>query len=1151
MGWYVTPRWGWDSRERIVGFAVKSVGEESNMRLRTVMGTGLVAVSASMGVWAADKAPAVLFYGYAPHNAFVVKPLHELGIQVDTCKGGELAKTLALNRHNVVVVGTMTAAERDIVDAFAARGGGVFVCNPVSYPREAEFTLTCEWLTKLGARPRWEMLQDSDKENLVKVTFGELSWSDDVKPPVNAGVPGVLTMVSGSTTGIEPAMSYEFGPEWQVVVRGAKTMATKTDPRNDPVLQPWLPKAPVPASPPLMGLREIGKGRVAVIPFRDYWILCPPANCPPSEAMLKLDTGAKKSDWLRVFANAMRWLAAPSLAAGIGGAETPAALLNPPVTPWDIPKETDWAKLAQPLAAEPDMAQNPGLVGARTALSSGTGTVTDYVTAAKTAGLKFVVFLEDSLVMDQAKWDQLVKECTAASDDSFVAVPGLTYEDAQGNHLYVFADNVRFPKPSMLLPDKRLATTQSYRTRAYFDYINELIGQKDLNGFWRHKENYLHFTDYKLYNSFPVYSFENGKPIDDALSEYLYWQNIGGLQAVLAFEIMTSPEQVPVRAKNGWRVVWNRGLKSLREGTWHQGAYSFSGQGSQYITSGPSILLWRTVNNLVGSNGLWWRPDLWEYRLRLRVGSEVGLKSVTLHDGDRQVVRRWLPNGAQKFEQELVLSNCQQFAATLVVEDVNGGRAVSMGYWNRNLNMEEFFCSDRCNILGSCRLRLKSNGTQYWTPVGFAANMGNTPSKGGPNINVAPSVSLTPNSPTIPVDGAPAGLPPTTINLGPGVPGELPHLFSYPSTYEVGPEMAVGQTNYILGYDPAEYRAKATPLGHPYDDPAKQEGTGNSWSSWHKLVPLKKLSGYSRTYACNWLTQGFRLGWHETHVVFKEPVTVDPKWKGILVASTQGIVYRDGKPVSGPGLPAATGTFGRGVFSMIQHAAGATVMVGMSDRLEFRAEGMNVYLIWKPAAAEIATGEVMDYTIPFAGADGHTTTEQILEFVAKFGVAVPGQAGYAPKMRTGRQLDNYFVWRLAADNGAVETKVPKAAMPGFLTAVVEGLNDNWSVQLLDRARPWPNHRALPIRDGLSFAQLDTNDAAQDLFLGHPVTADQKELKILVSWVEPGKWYVEAHNPTDKPMTAALRSAKGWTPFKFRETVDLPPGTSKVWTVTGK
>ena len=50
---------------------------------------------------------------------------------------------------------------------------------------------------------------------------------------------------------------------------------------------------------------------------------------------------------------------------------------------------------------------------------------------------------------------------------------------------------------------------------------------------------------------------------------------------------------------------------------------------------------------------------------------------------------------------------------------------------------------------GSARLRLKKNGTQYWTPVGFQGNMGCTPSKARMDLFVQPAVGLTANSPTI------------------------------------------------------------------------------------------------------------------------------------------------------------------------------------------------------------------------------------------------------------------------------------------------------------------------------------------------------------------------------------------------------------------
>jgi hypothetical protein len=683
----------------------------------------------------------------------------------------------------------------------------------------------------------------------------------------------------------------------------------------------------------------------------------------------------------------------------------------------------------------------------------------------------------------------------------------------------------------------------------YFQYINELIGQKALTGFWNHKQNQVHWRDYKLYNSFPIYSFMDGRPLDEALPEYLDWMGMGACQAVVALEIMTRPDLVAERAKKGWKVVWNRNLQALRDGRWHEGAWSFSGMGAQYISSGPSILVWSPRQNLVGANGLWWRPDLWEFRLRLRVASDVGLKSVTLHDGQRAVLRRWLCAGAKKFEQELVLANCQQLGLTLVADDLVGGRAVSMGYWNRNLNQEEFFCSDRCNILGSARLRLKSNGTQYWTPVGFQGNMGCTPSKGRMDLFVQPAVGLTANSPTIPVDGQPIGLHPVTLNLNPAVPGEHRTLFTTPSTHLASPEIVIGQYGFELAYDPAEEKAQAekSPLGHLYEQP--QYGSGNAWSSWHRLIPTKKLAGWARLHACNWLTEGFRVGWLQVRGTAKEAVVLDGK--GIPIGYTQGVVYRDGQALTGTSGPPSSGPFGRGTFACMESGAGAVVVIGMTDGVQYNANGLNLNFVYRKGEPELAAGAPLEYTIAFAGADGRTPLASLLAFADAFGVSTLGKTAYRPEVKRGKVLDTYLTFTLAAQEGAAEVKLPKAVLPGFLTTLVQGLNDNWSVHLVDRARAWPNHRALPIRDGRSYAELDLNDANADLFIGHPVIADCQDVKILVSWIQPKRWHVEVHNPTGSPLNVSCRSNPGWPFFTFDEKLDLAPGTSRVWTVEEK
>ena len=1085
--------------------------------------------------------PAVLFLGGA-HVRYVCRPLHAMGIELGTCKAGELAARLAGGKFNVVVAGTMNDADRKAADALLAKGGGLFVCNPHAWSETKNWTATNQWLVRHGARPRWEVLLDTDPNNVVTdVMRCRHSFSDRIAEPFNRGARGVLTLLWAGTGGCEPPMSFDLTGDWKPVVRGAASLKSRPSKRHDEFLQPWKPREAHPGGPALLAVRNVGLGRLAVFAVRYYWAFTPPSNCPTAEAMLSAGAGAKPSDWLAVCANVFRWLAEPSRKAGRGGATTPDELLNPPVKVWPPQPPRDCTK---PWALH-DQPQTPGLIGARTALSGGAGDVADYVRAAKAAGLKFVVFLEDALKMDAGSWPKLVAACEAASDDGFAAVPGLTYEDAQGNHLYAFADEVKFPQPKMLLADKRLATVQSIRTRALFDYVNEYMRQKIISGYWRHADNVLHFADYKLYNSFPIVSHVDGRRVDDALDAYRYLMGLGGCQAALAFEIVTSPKHLAERARDGWRVVAHRPPAELR-GKWHHGAWSFSGSGSQYVTNGPKILAWAAPGRLTFGRGQWWRSDLWQWRVGIRAASDVGLKSVTIHDGDRGVFRRWLPGGAKTFEARVVLSNVQQLGLFPVVEDVRGRRAVGMQFWNRNLIMEEFFCSDRCNFLGNCRLRTKAGG-QVWTQVSFKGNMGITPSKGRLDLSVEPAVCLTLDSPTLPIDGRPMGFPTARLWFGVCPPGERKHLFAYPRTYMVGPEIAVGQADYLLAYDPNEQGAKATRLGHAYQQP--QHGWGNSWGGWHRLVPTRVLSGFSRTCACNWLPGRFRIGWHETSAPLKRPVELPAGGLEVMRSGMGGwVVYRGEKPVASAAAP-GSGAFGRGTFAILAHAGGSAVVAPLDGPLTFHCgKGGRLAVRYAPEGRSLAKGHRLRFSVGFAGAGSGTKTAELLDFARKFGLAEPARCGYAPKITRGTQRDNCLLWRLDAGGSAVLARAGRADMPGFVPAAVEGLNDNWSAFLVDRNRRGPNFRALPIRDGRAFAQIDLTDADVELFLGHPVTCDRPEVKVQVAWEQPGRWFVEAHNPGAETVRAKLRTTVGWGKFAFRESVELPAGTSRTWHV---
>jgi hypothetical protein len=548
------------------------------------------------------------------------------------------------------------------------------------------------------------------------------------------------------------------------------------------------------------------------------------------------------------------------------------------------------------------------------------------------------------------------------------------------------------------------------------------------------------------------------------------------------------------------------------------------------------------------THGEWWRPDLEEYRLRFRAASARGLKTVTLYNG-LQVFRRWQPRGTKTFEQELVLPQAQQHAFYLVVEDRDGKRAISMSFWLRNLMMYGYLLTDRCNFLGDARLRTK-DGMEWWVPVGFRNHAGIPANKGLIEQEIEPAVWLSAPAPTLPIDGAPGGFPTQRLIFNPSVPGELRYIFSSPSFYLVGREVAVGQSDYRLGYDPAEVGAKATPLGHLYEQP--QQGTGNAWSSWHRLIPTRKVDGFVRTYACNYRPpDAFRIGWHETSLTVKDPITLEKDGMQVMYVSGRNWrIYRDGKPIATPGMDNAVGAFTRGTVAVLPDSGGAIVVMPMDGPLRFRYFRDGFFSVfYAPEGKSVLTkGEALHYTVAFAGGSGRKTTEEMLAFATQFGVMQPGVAAYAPMVTRGNTLDTFLVWSVQAADGAVEATLPKVPLSAFLPAQITGLHDNWSVYLLDRQRAGVNFRALPMRDGVAYAQLDTTEADADLFLGHPVVSSRPEMTLQVSWQEPKVWYVEAHNPGAKTLAARIHTNSGWTRFRLDTTITLRPGESRVWRI---
>ncbi len=355
-----------------------------------------------------------------------------------------------------------------------------------------------------------------------------------------------------------------------------------------------------------------------------------------------------------------------------------------------------------------------------------------------------------------------------------------------------------------------------------------------------------------------------------------------------------------------------------------------------------------------------------------------------------------------------------------------------------------------------------------------------------------------------------------------------------------------------------------TPFGHDYQVTEQKLPDGkvniipqgrigkNAWTSWYHLVPTKVLGGWSRLISSALMEQ-VRFGGYQAHLTFKQE-TPFPAGKALPVFYAPGKwdIFVDGKPVVLSAAGEATGAFGRGVVAVQMSPGGSVALAGEAGRMQFRRTNFALAVTYLPDGPAIPAQRTVDVTVRWAGCSGLLSKEQVLRMVADFGMLVPGTTGYAAQPARGKTQDTYMTWRIAAAKGATEIRLPKTDLLNYIPVEVTGMQDGCSAFLLDKARPaGKNFRAIPVLNSTAYTQIDTTEGNTNLFIGHPVVSDNAAVTVHVAWMSPGQWCVEAHNPTDKPLTASLRANDGWTLFKLKESVKLAPGSSKIWTVKGK
>ncbi len=99
--------------------------------------------------------------------------------------------------------------------------------------------------------------------------------------------------------------------------------------------------------------------------------------------------------------------------------------------------------------------------------------------------------------------------------------------------------------------------------------------------------------------------------------------------------------------------------------------------------------------------------------------------------------------------------------------------------------------------------------------------------------------------------------------------------------------------------------------------------------------------------------------------------------------------------------------------------------------------------------------------------------------------------------------------------GAVELSCDPLALHAYLCLQMDGLQPNWDAWVVDETLPAPNWCQVVKTEGTAYVVLPC-DSKKRYFLGHPVTADNPQVKISLCNILPHQWVISLHNPDRYP-----------------------------------
>jgi len=1085
-----------------------------------------------------EEKPAILFLQSGVDRKIGEKLVNS-GMEIDE-KWSGFPDNEILKKYNVVVLlkGGAYLKEKEIENLlkYVEEGGGLFICLWKGEQLE-DFKSQFLLLDRLNAKLRPEGIHDKLRERDGETPWGiKFAYTKKIKKiELTENVNCIWYPVSEGAGGMSSTLPFEVGNEWEVIVSGEDTsITTFWSDASRGLEKERIPEKPL-SSPPIFAIRNYGNGRIALFGINSSYHFFGGYARALKGIVIEEGLNGEKSDLLNLLINSLKWLSEPSLKnKRFGGGKTPEKFFEVGKLP-NISK-VNWEKVNFP--SYPKIFK--GIVGIQTDISGGKNKIEEFVKIAKEEKIDFIVFLEDLKNLSKEDWEGLVKKCREISDDKFLAVPGFKFKDVYGNNYFACGYKIRYPDDYLLDENRNFvdrlpkSKNQGQVAEVLLDWMHNLNRMNLTIGSYLHSQNPCPYYDFRAYDSVAIITqdFRKNKPeiVDEIINGYLHLQNRGESLWPFAITLIDQPEQMKNVIKEGYLNYFEASsLNDLNEhfARWHPSVSGYNPL--RYISNGPKIIQWCFIGSRDYENYEWFDWTRWKWKFKLVAESDIGLKEVLIYDGN-DLIRHFYLNGEKSFVWEEDMTHGQQHNILVIVKDLKDRQAISNEYFDRPQPLlEEFMCGDRMNQL-SYSMQKKPDGKGLHT--GFVYGM--TPNKGpwASAGNIAPASTFKPDDELggmIPgFDGAPSGDP--SLNIVPYIKCDKG-------------EENIGQTKI---YTDRLLHTADIMMGYGKTDGFYINNIP-ALNVWHTLAPTipTKIIDVKITHTYFNLRPGLLSSQiADISIKFKQDVKVEKLKLGTFYRgrAKKWIIRKlDGEILSGDKeSPPQMDLLNDAYAAFVGSPLGSVVLFNLSSQ-PLKIINWEIYLPFE--GKEIKKDEEINLKILAIGAP--FTFEINENWIEKIRTTMgfSGNVSYKLKIEKGELIDKRYILNIDGKKEGFKGRFEKEDLILTLPVIVSNLNKNWSVFLAENDK----ERARPIGqiDGFAYATIDLREEPGEIFIGHPVLADEENIIINVVQTGERSFSIYVHNPEKKEKRINLRSASGWKFGNIEiKNISLKPGEIK-------